>query len=197
MFDRLLANFSKHIQLSADEEAQVTATFQQRNVAKGEYLVEQGKICRSLYFVDGGCLRTFYLDATGTETNILLHPENWWAGDLASFAQHKKATFSITALELTQVSYINTQDLEDLFIAIPKLERFFRILYQNGFNFYQNRLVNFLTKSAEERYRIFKKVYPGMELRIPQKHIASFLGMTPVFLSILRKRQVKSGKATR
>jgi CRP/FNR family transcriptional regulator, anaerobic regulatory protein len=189
MSNLLIDNLNQHIQLLPQDEAHIKSIFQIRSYKKGETVVASGSVCRELYFVSKGCLRTYYIDVNGVEHNLLLHPENWWATDMVSFYQQKRAVLNISTLEKTELMVINYRALEQLYIDIPKMERFFRILYQNGFSFYQNRLINFLSRSAAERYRIFTRLYPSLEQRIAQKHIASFLGMTPVFLSILRKQE--------
>ena len=188
MFERILANFATHITLNPSETVHVTAMLQHKSVAKNSSLLEPGKICRNIYFVDKGCLRIFNRDKNGAEHNIMFCPENWWGADMASFSGQSPAFYSIDALEDTEVLYFSYQALEQLYIEVPKLERFFRILVQNGFAFYQRRINSNLSKSAEARYAIFRKLYPKLEQRIAQKHIASYLGITPVFLSMIRKR---------
>ncbi|SIT33643.1 cAMP-binding domain of CRP or a regulatory subunit of cAMP-dependent protein kinases [Filimonas lacunae] len=175
---------------AGNEKRRIVAVLQQKTIPKGTCLLQAGQICRYIYFVNYGCLRTFYLNESGVEQNVLLHPENWWVSDLASFSGKRKSKYNIGALEKTEVIFFSHEQLEQLFTEIPKLESFFRILYQNALVFYQNRLLTILTQSAEERFRIFRKLYPHLEQRIPQKHIASLLGMTPVFLSMLRKRHL-------
>ena len=131
-------------------------------------------------------LRTYYVDDYGNEHNILFCPENWWSVDVASFFDRSPAFYCIAALEDTELFYLTYPLLENLFTAVPKFERFFRILTQNGFNLYQKRITSSLSKTAEERYLQFQKQYPKLEQRIAQKQIASYLGITPVFLSRLR-----------
>jgi CRP-like cAMP-binding protein len=104
-----------------------------------------------------------------------------------SFFKEKPAINTIQALEDSEVSYFSLTRLEELFKSVPKFERFFRILTQNGFELYQRRITANLSKNAEERYRQFRKQYPGLEQRIAQKQIAAYLGITPTFLSLLRK----------
>src|ERR1700761_4550972 len=128
MFDHILANFALHVTLDAAEQAHVTAALQHKTVAKNEVLLEPGKICRNIYFVDKGCLRIFNTDKDGLEHNILFYPENWWAVDLASFSTQSPAFYSISALEATEVFYLSYQTLEQLYIDVPKLERLFRLL---------------------------------------------------------------------
>ncbi|WP_207382686.1 Crp/Fnr family transcriptional regulator [Flavobacterium subsaxonicum] len=91
-------------------------------------------------------------------------------------------------MEDSEIYYTSLQELEKLFRANPKFERFFRILTQNGFELYERRITAHLHKTAEERYLDFRKRFPGLEKRIAQKNIARYLGITPAFLSMMRKK---------
>ena len=189
MYELILANFGYHIKLDADETKLLRSRLQSKLVKKNAVLLQSGQICRNLYFVNSGCLRIFNRDNEGGEHNILFCPEDWWAADIASFSTRKPAFYTISALEDTEVLYFSRDTLEQLYLEIPKLERFFRILSQNGFYLYQQRVTSNLSKTAEERYELFHQQYPKLEQRIAQKHIASYLGITPVFLSMIRKRK--------
>jgi CRP-like cAMP-binding protein len=126
-----------------------------------------------------------YTDRNGEEHNIGFYPENWWVCDIVSFFKEKASNNAIQALEDTEVYYISLPQLEKLLQTIPKFERFFRILSQNGFELYERRITSQLYKTAEERYLEFRKCYPGLEQRIAQKQIAGYLGITPAFLSMM------------
>jgi len=189
MFELILSNFAMHIALAPDEEEQVLALLQRKTVTKRSILLRPGEIERHIYFVDEGCLRMYHTDKDGLEHNLCFYPENWWACDIVSFFKVKVATNTIQALEDTQVCYFSLPDLECLFTNMPKFERFFRILTQNGFDMFQRRVMSNLSKTAEHRYREFRRHYPGLEQRIAQKHIASYLGITAAFLSMMRKEK--------
>jgi len=176
-----------HISLDPEEQEQVLALIQHKTLAKRTFLLHPGAIERNIYFVNRGCLRMFYTDKDGQEHTICLYPENWWACDMVSFFKEKPAMNSIQVLEDSDVYYLTLPHLEELFLKVPKFERFFRILTQNGFEMYQRRITSNLYKTAKERYLEFRKHYPGLEQRIAQKHIASYIGITPVFLSMMRK----------
>lgn len=137
--------------------------------------------------VKRGCLRLFYTDKSGEDHIIGFYPENWWTCDIVSFFTAKPAANAIQALENSEVYFISLPQLEELLQTVPKFERFFRILNQNGFELYQRRITSQLYKTAEERYLEFRKRHPGLEQRVAQKHIASYLGITPAFLSMMRK----------
>lgn len=188
MYDLILENFALHITLNGAETEALTKALQSRKIKKNEEILSAGDICKNIYFVNKGCLRLFNRDKEGEEHNILFCPENWWACDIASFSNQTPAFYSISALENAELFYLSYTTLEQLYIDIPKLERFFRILTQNGFSLFQGRINSNLSHTAEERYTRFQKLYPGLEQRIAQKQIAAYLGITPVFLSMIRKR---------
>jgi len=188
MYELIFANFALHIKLDVAETDQIKDRLQYKTVKKKTTILSRGSVCRNIYFVNKGCLRIFNVDSDGEEHNVSFCPENWWAVDISSFSHKTPAFYNIDALEDTEVFCLSYPVLEELYIAIPKLERFFRILTQNGFHLYQQRITSNLSKSAEERYALFQKQYPKLEQRIAQKHIASYLGITPVFLSMIRRR---------
>lgn len=189
MSQLILRNFALHVVLAPDEEEQVLALMQRKNVRKRTVLVRPGETERHIYFVDQGCLRMYHTDTDSNEHNLCFYPENWWACDIVSFFKAKPATHTIQALEDSELLYFTLPDLENLFTRIPKLERFFRILTQNGFDMFQRRVTSNLSLTAEQRYLEFRRHYPRLEQRINQKHIASYLGITAVFLSMMRKEK--------
>lgn len=190
MYGLFFQNIARHVQLNAEEEELLKGKLHCRAVSKNESLLKAGEHNKMIYFVTKGCLRIYQNHQNGEETNLLFCPENWWACDIISFSNGTPAAYSIDALEEGEVIGIDYRDLEELYIQVIKLERFFRILFQNGFALYQNRLTLALSTSADVRYVLFTKQYPTLINRISQKQIASYLGITPVFLSIIRKRLV-------
>ena len=131
----------------------------------------------------------YHTDKEGQVHTVCFYPENWWACDIVSFFKEKRAMNTIQALEDTEVYYLTLPRLEELLLKVPKFERFFRILTQNGFEMYQRRIISNLSKTAEQRYLEFRKHYPGLEQRIAQKHIAGYIGITAAFLSMMRKEK--------
>lgn len=188
MYELIFSNFAMHITLSVEETEEVKSKLEYKTVKKNELILKSGDVCRNIYFVNQGCLRIFNTDEKGEEHNLLFLPENWWALDVTSFSEQEPAFYAISALVESELFYLNYNVLEELYQIVPKLERFFRIMFQNGFNLYQQRITSNLSMPAEERYRLFQNQYPKLEQRIAQKHIASYLGITPVFLSMMRKK---------
>lgn len=188
MDDFILDNIALHIDINKDEADCFLSLLEHRALKIKELLLQQGSVCRTINFVVKGCMRMYTTDENGKEHIVMFAPENWWCTDLFSFHTASPSTHSIEALEDTVVVQLSHQNLEKLYIEVPKFERFFRVLFQNGFIMYQNRISSELALPADQKYKVFKKLYPGLNQRIAQKHIAAYLGITPVFLSMLRKK---------
>ena len=150
--------------------------------------MQAGDICKYDSFVVKGCLRTYYVDERGGEHVVQFAVENWWTGDLYSFLSGSPAAYNTDALEDSELLQIDQASLEELYRQVPKFERFFRILTQRAFIAAEQRVIATISQTAEERYRHFIEHYPGLDQRVPQHLIASYLGFTPEFLSRMRKQ---------
>jgi len=187
-FDLLISNISRHVFLTAEEREFFTSLWRLRSLKKEELLLREGDVCRYQSFVVKGCLKTFYLDEMGAEHIIDFSIEEWWADDLYSFLTQTASKSNIKAIEETDILQIGKTDLELLYQKIPKFERFFRILFQNAYITQREQINLALSASARERYLSFIKKKPYAEKRFSQKDIASYLGVTPQFLSALKKK---------
>jgi len=187
-FDLLISNISKRISLTAEEIDYFTPLLRSKSLEAGEYLLREGEICKYETFVVKGCLKTFYVDENGFEHIIDFSIEEWWADDLYSLLTQTASKSNIKAIEDTDILQIGKTDLELLYQRVPKFERFFRILFQNAFITQREQINQALSASAEERYLLFIKKKPYAEKRFSQKDIASYLGVTPQFLSTLKKK---------
>ena len=191
-FQLLLAHISRHISLSAEETEFFTSLFKPRSLASGEFLLREGEVCKYESFVVRGCLKIYYQDEEGYEHVIDFPVEEWWADDLYSLLTQTPSRSNIRAIEDTDVLQIAKANLELLYQRVPKFERFFRILFQNAFIAQREQINLALSAPAEERYLLFMKKKPYAVGRFPQKDIASYLGVTPQFLSSL-KRKIGAG----
>jgi len=187
-FDLLITNISRRISLTAEEIDYFTSLLRSKSLATGEYLLREGEICKYETFVVKGCLKTYYVDENGFEHIIDFSIEEWWADDLYSLLTQTASRSYIKAIEDTDILQIGKSDLELLYQRVPKFERFFRILFQNAFITQREQINQALSASAEERYLLFMKKKPYAEKRFSQKDIASYLGVTPQFLSTLKKK---------
>ena len=187
-FDLILLNISKHISLTTEEIDFFTSLLKLKSLAKADFLLREGEICKYETFVAQGCLKSFYLDENGFEHIIDFLIEEWWANDLYSLLTQTASKSNIRAIEDTTVLQISKHDLEILYREIPKFERFFRILFQNAYISQREQINSTLSVEAEERYLLFVQKKPYAEKRFKQKDIASYLGITPQFLSALKKK---------
>ena len=181
-----LHHISRYIQLTPEEQSLFLSKVKFRKYLKGQFVVQEGDICRYESFVLSGCLKTFYLDKQGHEHIVMFAIEDWWTADLGSFISQTAADLNVQCLEDSELIQISSTDLQQLYIEIPILERFFRIIIQNAFVAAQKRIINNLSLPAVERYVRFRKQYPKIEQRVPQYMIASYLGITKEFLSKIR-----------
>lgn len=186
--DLILQNISRHIQLDQAETDFFVSLLQTKKLKRKEFLLMQGDICMTENFIVSGCLRTYTIDDNGFEHILMFGVEDWWVGDLYSFLTQSPATFFIDALEDTEILQISKVNLDQLYARVPKFERFFRLIIQNAFIAQQQRINQNLSFSAEQRYLDFILKYPQLEQRLSQKQVSAYLGITPVFLSMLRKK---------
>ncbi len=189
--DLILQNVARHITLSKKEKEFYVSILQPKTIKRKEFLLKAGEVCKTENFVTKGCLRTYTIDENGFEHILMFAIEDWWTGDLYSFPTQKPSTYFIDALEDTELLQISKLNLEKLFEQVPKFERFYRIIFQNALIAQHERINQNLSFTAEQRYLHFIEKYPKVEQRISQKHVATFLGITPEFLSMLRKKLSK------
>ncbi len=187
MYEPILNNFTKDVALNEDERALLLERLELKEYKKKDKILLAGTIAKELNFVVEGCLRIYHVDETGKEHSVSFFPEGWWATDLESFYSKTPSFYAIDALEDSKIITLGHNKIEELYDLSPKFERFFRILTQKGYIIYQRRMTSALFQSAETRYRNFQNLFPSLENRISKKLIASYLGITPEFLSLLRK----------
>jgi len=181
-------NIQKHISLSDLELQYLRSLLVVRNVQKKTFIQKQGQFCKKLFFVELGSLRAFHLDNEGKESTIMFAVKDWWITDMDCFVNQKPALFAIETLEDSKLIELEFHKLEKLFQEIPKFERFFRILFQNAYIREQSRALQNISFSTKERYWEFVKKYPAIVEKVTQKQIASYLGVTPEFLSTIKKK---------
>jgi CRP-like cAMP-binding protein len=151
-------------------------------------LLRAGEICKTENFISKGCLRAYTIDENGFEHILMFGIEDWWIGDLHSLLTQGPATYFVQALEDAEVIQYTKENLDKLLLRVPKFERFYRIMLQKSLIALHQRVSQNLALSAEERYINFVKKYPHLQDRLSQKQIAAYLGITPIFLSMLRKK---------
>jgi CRP-like cAMP-binding protein len=186
----LLKYMSHYITLTQEEENILVSKVLYKKYLKGQYIVQQGDVCKYSGFVVSGCTKTFYVDEEGQEHIVMFSIEDWWASDMGSFVTQTPADFNVQCIENTELIIFSHDTIEELYSEIPKLERFFRQIVEKGLAASQKRIVRSFSLSAKEQYVHFRNQYPKMEQRIPQYMIASYLGITKEFLSKIKSQLI-------
>ncbi len=181
-------HLEKFIKIDDTEFSAIMAFFEIQKFKKKENLLVEGAICKSHYFVLSGCLRKFFINNKGIEQTTEFAIENWWMTDNISYERKLPTEFYIQAVEHAEILVINCDAQEKLLIEFPKMERYFRFIYQRAYAASQMRIKYLYDFTKEEFYEHLCASQPEFVQRIPQYLIASFLGFTPEYLSEIRNK---------
>jgi CRP-like cAMP-binding protein len=187
----ILENIAKHVSLTSEEQALFLSKLETNTYKPKTILLNAGEVCKHSYFVNSGILRSFNINDNIVEHVLSFACEGWWMSDMYSFFSQKPGQLFIEVLEEAEVVSLSKENQEQLYLEIPKLERFFRILIENSLVANQQRLMDNLSLPAEERFEKFTTKYGTLVHKVPQKQIASFIGVTPEFFSKMKARLLK------
>lgn len=188
MKELLKDNILKHISLSQNELEAFVNLFEKKEISKKEFLLKEGEVCKFEGFVTKGLLRVYHIDKNGFEQILYFAIENWWITDIDSFTAETPSQLFIEALEDSQVLVISKKDKEFAYANLPKIEKLFRVMTQKTHVALQRRMIDNLSKTADQRYIEFSTKYPQLIQRLSNIQIAAYLGITNVFLSNIRKK---------
>lgn len=160
-----------------------------KKFSKKIILLKEGDICNFEAFIVKGLVKSYYIDANGSEVILTFAMENWWVSDITSFHDRLPTKIFIETLEETTLLILTPDSKEKLLKELPQFERLFRLLVQRHLGSFQERLFFNRALNAEERYNIFINRYPSLTQRLPQHLIASYIGISPEFLSRIRNRK--------
>ena len=184
----LYKNFQSKIDLSEEEFEQIVSKFEPLTLEKKKNFLRPGDYTNHLAFVRKGALRSYEIDSRGNENVLQLAFEDHWTSDLRSFILRSKSKIYVETIEDSELLLLSHSNLEALYLDVPRIERFFRKLYEKAYVHSQERIQTALHVPAEQRYRNIMKKYPGIIQRIPLIYIASYLGITPESLSRIRRK---------
>ena len=152
----------------------------QIRVKKGEILQRSGELNSKIYYVVSGLLRSYSIDKKGKEHIFMFGPEGWTVAD--NVAPEIPCDLYIDSLE-DSVLNVYTKDLQKESQNAPAFIKRIAVL--------QKRVIMLMSSSALERYDHFLKAYPEIIQRVPQRMIASYLGITPEALSTIKSKHLK------
>ncbi|WP_121244798.1 Crp/Fnr family transcriptional regulator [Mucilaginibacter phyllosphaerae] len=186
----LLNSIAKYVTLDEQEQELLLSVVHHKKAKRKQFVLEEGDVSSKIIFVISGCLRSYAVDKNGTEHVLQFAPTGWWIVDMRSYITGEPARLSIDAIEDTEYIFFNKTEFEELNLKIPKFERFNRLIGQNAIATYQHRQVDNAIFAAMERYANFCQLYPSLIKSLPQKQVASYIGVTPEFLSKMLNTQV-------
>jgi CRP/FNR family transcriptional regulator, anaerobic regulatory protein len=194
-FDLILQNINRYISLNNEEEKIITSYFEFQTVKRKIILLKEGAYSAGTWFVNKGVLRTYRYDNNGAEHIGYFAPQDWWMGDMYSNIAQKPSFNTIDAVEDSELLFIKETNKQNLLRDIPKLERFFRIIIEKHLVSNQERLMDSMILTAQERYIKFCEKYPSLINTLPQKQIAAYIGVTPEFLSKMKSQYLRGKKS--
>jgi CRP/FNR family transcriptional regulator len=189
MHSNLIKQIRKYLELDDNSIEILNKYFKPITYKKKEFLLNEGQVCRSLYFVEKGCLRMFFINKK-TEQITQFAIENWWISDFFSFTDNKPSTYFIQTVENSEILSFDMFTFEAMLKELPQMERYFRIIMQRAVAASQLRIKYMFELSKEEFYLHFCNSFPEFVQRVPQYMIASYLGLTPEYVSELRKKNL-------
>lgn len=187
----LLENIAKHVSLTKEEQERVLSLVTLEHFKSKKILLQEGDICTHSFFVIKGILRSYTIDENGVEHVVSFACPGWWIADMYSYLSQRPGQLYIEVNEEADVVLLSKENQEKLYKEVPKLERFFRILIENSLVANQQRLIDNMSFTAEARYDKFTKKYKDLIHCLPQKQIASYIGVTPEFFSKMKARLLK------
>ncbi len=188
-YQNILAAIKRHVTLTKEEELFFIALLVPQYLKQGEFAEKTGDVTHNFIHVNTGCLMTYYTDKDDNDQVIQFSTTGWWTGDLHSLTTLEPSIYSTRALADSEILMLPKVRMEELLERYPKFERYFRIMFQNSLVTHQKRIIEAFSCPAEKRYENFRKRYPQLEQYVPLKYIASYLGITPEFLSKIRRKK--------
>lgn len=187
--ETLFDHIRRFTSLSADAEQLLSSKLKYQKFHRKGFLLKEYQICNAYYFVLSGCLRFYRNTNSGFEQILQFGIPGWWLSDYQSFETQKASEYNIQAVQDTEVLMLRRSDYQEIFNAVPELNSYFRLMIQRAYTASLKKIELILCESAEERFLQFTTDYPDFVQGIPQYMLASFLGFTPQFLSMLRAKK--------
>ena len=183
----LRKNISPVISLTDEESAAFEKLFDYKMIKKNDYFLKEGEICNYIGLLISGTLIYVKNLDNGDEVSLHFAFEGDWVNNTLSRLKNKPSEISIKAIEDSEMLIITQEDLNNLYLKIPKTERLGRILTEQAFIKFVEQTIEFQTLTAKERYEKLLKNYPFIFQKVQLYHIANYLGIAPKSLNRIRK----------
>lgn len=190
MYKNFINHIHRFVKLDENEMLLLQKYIKPVCLKKKELLINEGQVCRSMYFVEKGCLRMFFVDTKSVERITQFALDSWWIADYFSFMDSQPSEYFIQAIEKSEVLAIDRSVFDELLEEIPQMERYFRLVMQKAVAASQLRIKYMFEMTKEEFYLHFTTSFPEFAQRVPQYMIASYLNLTPEYVSELRKKKL-------
>ncbi len=188
---QLLTSIEKYVALDENAKRYFSSLVLPVKLRQNELIEKAGDISQNMIYVNSGCLMTYFTDETDHDHVIQFAFAGWWTGDIHSITKKVPSVYTTKALADSEIFLLSQSNMDEMFHRFPAFERYFRIIFQNSLVTHQQRIIQNFSATAEERYHSFQKKYPTLEQFAPLKYIASYLGITPEFLSKIRRKRAE------
>src|SRR5262245_20032242 len=193
-FDRLREYLARRAPITDEQAAFMATVFMPKSLRAGDFLQRGGDVSTHAAFVVSGCLRSYVIDGKGKEHIVQFAPEEWWVADANSLMSNTPSQYFIDAIEDSELLVIDAPSHDQVVARVPGYAAGMRAGLQRHAAAKDQRIVNALTTTAEERYQEFVRTYPSIVQRVPQWMVASYLGVSPETLSRVRRNLSRGGR---
>lgn len=188
----LLSKIKNSLELSPEAESYIYSISKEKTIAKGEILILPGQSVRKTYYITEGCLRSYCVDQNGKEHTLQFAIKDWWISDFIALYNSELASLTVESITESKLIEFDAEGLDKIHTLFPEFEAFQRKNLERHVVSLHKRILNHLGLPASERYDLFIKDYPDIELYTPNYHIASYLGITQQSLSRIRSERHKA-----
>lgn len=190
-YESILSNVARYVELTEEEKLEFTSIIKTTRIRKRQFVIQPEYVSEYRNYIVKGAVRVFYSDEHDKEHTVSIGIEDWYFTDFYSYINQEPATHFAEALEDSVIFQLKYDDVERLCSKIHTLCQYFRLLTEKAFANSRRRIISNISKTSEERYWEYVKKYPQIANRVPQYVIASYLGISPEFVSKIRSRPMK------
>lgn len=187
----LQEHLQKFIPISEQEIRRFCDFFTPKEVQKKAFLLREGEVCKFEAFVLKGLFKVFHINDKGDEQILFFAVEDWWVTDFDSFDTQTPSQLHIQALEDSQILLISKENKDKALQEIPILHQLFHRMAKKTCAALQRRMIDNLSKNADERYWDYWKKYPHIAKRLTNVQMAAYLGVSHEFVSKIRRKSVQ------